>query len=363
MASSDTSLQEILDTLICFPTLAERNKDMVNCFEYLENFLNKANMKVNSHQSKLNPSLVATSKSTKHPKVILQAHIDVVPAKAKDYKLTKTSGKYHGRGVYDMKFAAACYLRLAEELSDKMSDLDFGIMFTADEESGGQNGVKYLLDEGYSANVCILPDGGNDWKIEKTSNAAWIAKLSSNGISAHGSRPWEGKNAINNLLEGLSEIHHVFGELKPHKNSVTISKIRGGEAFNQVPDYAEATIDMRFVNDKEYQKIKKKIELIAKDLDLKIETIARMEARDIDIEEPNIKSFLKISEKIIGKPIESTHSFGTTDACHFAKHSIPTIVIRPPGGGAHSSAEWLDIEGLEQFYQILKIYITDSSVS
>ncbi|MFI5271249.1 MAG: M20 family metallopeptidase, partial [Candidatus Saccharimonadales bacterium] len=223
MSLSYTPLREILDTLICFPTCAERSEDMINCFEYLEDSLNKANMKVRSHQSKLNPSLVATSRSTKHPKVILQAHIDVVPAKAQHYKLTKSDGKYHGRGVFDMKFAAACYLRLAEELSDKMDDLDFGIMFTADEENGGQNGVKYLLEQGYGADICILPDGGNDWKIEKTSNAVWIAKLSSSGVSAHGSRPWEGKNAINNLVEGLSEIHDIFGELKPHKNSITIS--------------------------------------------------------------------------------------------------------------------------------------------
>ena len=33
-------------------------------------------------------------------------------------------------------------------------------MLTGDEELGGFNGVGYLVEEGYLAEVCILPDAG-----------------------------------------------------------------------------------------------------------------------------------------------------------------------------------------------------------
>lgn len=257
-----------------------------------------------------------------------------------------------------MKFAAACYLQLLDDLQVIPGNYDFGIMFTSDEEVNGKNGVCYLLNKGYGAEVCILPDAGNDWHIETTCNAVWITRLVSEGVSAHGSRPWEGRNAINNLVEGLSEIHNLFGELEPFKNSITISKIQGGQAINQVPDQAEATIDMRFISDKDYVAHRVKIENIAKARKLTLKTVAYVASRNVDTNQPAIKEFLDIAEQLHGQPITKTHSFGASDACYFANHGIPTIVMRPTGGGAHSDHEWIDKAELLKFYELIKTYVT-----
>jgi succinyl-diaminopimelate desuccinylase len=307
------------------------------------------------------PSLFATTQPTTSPKVLLQAHIDVVPAKAKSFNLTEKAGKLFGRGVYDMKFAAACYLQLVDDLKANLGNYDFGIMFTSDEEINGANGVCYLLGKGYGADVCILPDGGNDWHIETTCNAVWIARLASDGVSAHGSRPWEGRNAINNLVEGLVEIHNLFGELEPFKNSITISKIHGGEAINQVPDQAEATIDMRFISDHEYANHRAKIDHITKARKLKLKTVAYVASRNVNTSQPAIKEFLGIASQLHGRPITKTHSFGASDACYFADHGIPTIVMRPNGGGAHSDHEWIDKAELLKFYELIKTYVTQTA--
>lgn len=356
-ARSDAPLFKLLSSLVTFRTCDGALDEAKACFDYINSYLAKRSMLIELHNSDGFPSLFATSKSTVHPKVLLQAHLDVVPAHPNFYKLSEKAGKLYGRGVFDMKFAAACYLQLIDDLKDDLHNYDFGIMFTSDEEIGGENGVSYLLNKGYSADVCILPDGGNDWQIETSCNAVWIVRLTANGKSAHGSRPWEGTNAINNLVKGLNAIQATFGELKPFNNSITISRIHGGSAMNQVPDQAEAIVDMRFINDREYSSLSKKIKKIAKVNGLQLETVAYVEARNVDITQSHISSFLAIAEKQTGKQITKTHSFGASDACYFADHNIPTIVLRPNGGGAHSDHEWIDKEELLKFYKVVKAYI------
>ena len=360
-SKASSSTLDILSDLISFKTVSGDTFEVDLCFDYLQTFLSERGLQVKREMSNGFPSIVALTQSTRKPKVLLQAHIDVVPAQTPFFKLTEKKGKLYGRGVFDMKFAAACYLKLVDELKDTLKNYDFGIMFTSDEEIGGENGVRYLLNKGYNANVCILPDGGNDWQIETTCNAVWIARIRADGLSAHGSRPWEGQNAINKLLQGLNEIHELFGELKPHKNSVTISKIHGGEAMNQVPDQAEAILDMRFINNDEYTKHSRAISRIAKDRQLELETEAFVEARNFDVTQPTIADFLDIAEQLLGQPISQTHSFGASDACYFAGHGIPTIVIRPTGGAPHSSHEWIEKDGLLKFYELLKTYITQTT--
>jgi succinyl-diaminopimelate desuccinylase len=350
-----------LSKLVSFQTVSGCTDEVDGCFDYLQAYLSERNLHLKRLTKNGFPSLFATTRPTTAPKVLLQAHIDVVPAKATSFKLTEKAGKLYGRGVYDMKFAAACYLQLVDDLKANLSNYDFGIMFTSDEEINGENGVCYLLDKGYGADVCILPDAGNDWHIETTCNAVWIVRLVSGGVSAHGSRPWEGRNAINNLVEGLGEIHNLFGELEPFKNSITISKIHGGEAINQVPDQAEATIDMRFTSDHEYASHRAKIYHIAKARKLKLKTVAYVESRNVNTSQPAIKEFLDIAAQLHGRPITKTHSFGASDACYFADHGIPTIVMRPSGGGAHSDHEWIDKAELLKFYELIKTYVTKTA--
>jgi acetylornithine deacetylase/succinyl-diaminopimelate desuccinylase-like protein len=131
--------------------------------------------------------------------------------------------------------------------------------------------------------------------------------------------------------------------------------------MNQVPDQAEATVDMRFIDDHEYTKHRTAINKIVKASKLQLETIVFVKARNVDITQPEVCSFLEVAERVRGKPITKTHSLGASDACYFAGHGIPTIVIRPTGGGAHSDHEWVDTASLLQFYEVIKTYVTQTT--
>lgn len=351
------TLTELLADLVAFRTVSGEHIIAGQCLDYVEDYLMRRGMYVHRHLSKGFPSLVATSKKTKSPKVLLQAHLDVVPCPDSLYALREENEKLVGRGVFDMKFAAAAFLKLVDELQDNLLAYDFGIMFTSDEEIGGQDGVQALLDLGYRASVCVLPDAGDNWHIEVTQKGAWIARLTMPGVTAHSSRPWEGENAIHRLIEALREIQDLFQEQAADNNTLSINKIMGGTAANQVADRAEAVLDIRFIDNDSYEQLHKEIRAIAARYSIKIETIACVKTCQTDLYNPFVASFLRVAEEIHGSPIQTIRSLGTSDAHYFAAVNIPTILLRPNGGAAHSDTEWLNKASYIKYYQLIKTYV------
>ncbi len=350
-------LTRVLADLVAFQTVSGEYEPAAACLDYIESYLVKRGLHIKRLEFNGFPSLVATTRETKRPRVLLQAHLDVVCCPDALYKLSEKDGRLIGRGVFDMKFAAAVFLQVVDSLKYKLTDYDFGIMFTTDEEVGGSNGVKALLDSGYGAKVCILPDAGDSWQIETTHKGAWIAALSASGKSSHGSRPWEGDNAIHRLIDALSEIKDLFKAQNSDSDSLSINKIFGGTVMNQVADKAEAILDMRFLSNEGYAELHEKIANIAARYKVKTKTMYCIKVFKTDVTHPLVASFLQIAEQINGQPLRQTRSLGTSDAHFFAKHGIPTILVRPEGGCAHGDEEWIGKQGFEKYYQLVKAYV------
>jgi acetylornithine deacetylase/succinyl-diaminopimelate desuccinylase-like protein len=294
---------------------------------------------------------------TTEPKVMLQAHLDVVPAPEALFTLKEQGGRLTGRGTYDMKFAGAIFLKIADTLKESISEYDFGIMFTMDEELGGQDGVKALLDQGYRAKVCILPDGGDDWCMQTAHKGIWILRLTAKGKTAHGSRPWEGDNAIQQLIDALNDISDLFEKQNKDTDTLSINQISGGSAVNQVADHAEAILDIRFLSNEGYQEVEQKINNVVTKYGLESENIACVNICQTDPSHPMVASFLEIGKQVHGQPLGLTRSLGSSDAHFFADLGIPTILARPTGGGPHSNDEWIDKKGFEEYYELVKNYI------
>lgn len=353
--STSEQLLTHLQNLVRYRTETRDIAANVACLADVEAQLKDRGMHTTAFTFGQYPALLATTTQTKSPKLLLAAHLDVVPADEHLYTMDERDGKLYGRGVFDMKFAAACYLQLIDDLASELNQYDFGILFTTDEELGG-NSVEQLLAQDYSASVCVLPDGGSDWQLEASNNGAWFIRLQSSGQTAHGSRPWEGQNAIDRLLGGIQEVKGVFGDLTPQKCSCTVSSISGGEAINQVPDSAEATVDMRFRDLVSYQAKRAKIEGIALESGLSIETLAQVDPGIVDVNEPHIAAFLETAQQVSGKPVGQCHSLGSSDAHYFVAKGIPTILMRPTGGHQHGDKEWIDKAEFIQFYDVIKAY-------
>lgn len=357
-------LRNNLEKLIFFKTVAEDHKENKKALNWIKKQVKKLPVYIKEFNSNGFASLVITTQKTKEPIIWLAAHLDVAPASDKMFIPFVKNDKLYGRGAFDMKFAIACYLKLFIELGKNLSDYNLGLMITTDEETDGENGTKFILNKGYSSKICFLPDVGASWKFENGAKAAWRLSVQSKGRSAHGSKPWQGKNAVENLIKILYLLEKKFPTepcgIKDHyHNSINIGKIQGGESANKVAGFAEALVDIRLKPEVEKFKIKKIIDFISKKIgNIKVKEISfKSGYKENFSNNYYFQLFSSIAyDKFRIRP-SSVFSHGTSDICFFNEKKIPVILVQPKGGGHHSNIEWIDLKDLKKFYLVLKEFI------
>lgn len=306
----------------------------------------------------IHPSVVITTTPTKHPKIMIVTHADVVPSSDNSLFMMKaTKEKLYGRGVYDMKFAIATTMEFFATHRTSLKKFDIGLMVTTDEETGGTHGAATLLEEGWRADVAVVPDGGEDWKIEARAKGRKQIRLIATGVSSHGSRPWEGDNAINKLVDALARIKRTFPSADMNGVTASINTATGGNAGNQVPDHAEAFIDLRGFEDKEIIKAQNKLVAIAEKAGIQaVEAGSHRPLRNRP-HDPYVRHFAAVYEQVMKKKLQTVDSYGATDGAWCAEYDIPCIVIRPRGGAAHSAGEWLNRKDLVRFYTLMESFL------
>lgn len=294
--------------------------------------------------------------TTENPELLLTAHVDVVPAQDQMFTPKEQDGKLYGRGVLDMKFAIAVFIQIFKSLSD-LKDHSIGLLLTPDEETGGFNGTKYVLENfNFQPKVVLLPDGGAQMSIEYAEKGIIHTRVIAKGKSAHGSRPWLGKNAIDTLLESYVQIKNEVPNPDSDQwvTTVNAGKINGGTATNVVPEEASLDLDFRVISEEERQRVKNLLKKLSEENEyISTEIIVEGSSFELDKDNENLKGYLDIAEQITNTRPLLIPSAGSSDARFFSEKKIPVIINRPFGEGHHSENEWIDLESLDQYYKIL----------
>lgn len=356
-------VENIFKQLVSVPSVCGDLDAARQIIDLTEQYLAPTGAFIHRFEEQGYPSLVATTRNAKTPRLMLAAHLDVVPAPPQLFKLRKSKGRYIGRGTFDMKFAAASYITLMQELAPKLASYDIGIMFTTDEENHGQYGTGMLVEKGFVPKVCLLPDGSQDWHIETFAKGRWFAQITVKGKAAHGSRPWEGDSASVKLIRLLGELSAAFEFAQmPDTETLNIGMMNSGQSVNQIPDQASASIDIRYMEVKTLARIQEKLTELCKKYTATVVALNDEGHPVINkLDNPHIATFASCIEKVVGVTPSATTSFGTSDGRFFTPLNVPCIITRPSGGGQHSNTEWLDIEGFHQFHQVLKEYVEQIS--
>lgn len=360
-------LKSYLQKLISFKTLSHDHKANLEALQWFHAEVKDLPVHSKFYSFGGFPSLLITTRKTKKPKIILAAHVDVVDASAGMFRMRQAGTKLYGRGAFDMKFAAASYLTILKEMSRNVKDYDFGVLLTTDEEIGGANGVSALLDKGLSCEFCVIPDGGYDWAIERGAKGAMQLQVESYGKSAHGSRIWQGKNAIDQLNNFLQQVRGLFpaepcGTKDHWHDTFNLGQISGGMAANSIPDYAEAKINIRLTEKNSVERALRRIKAIQKKYSgIKLNMLSAMAPYKILENNPLFQKFLSVLEENLRQKPVFIKSHGACDARFFLARKIPVVSLRPIGGGHHGEKEWVDLKSLEQFTRILKQFIIENA--
>lgn len=360
------TISQHLTNLIKFKTThtEEVNGEFTQCVNYIKKHaLNSApNLFVTEMQFGKYPALILSTQENKQFNLILACHLDVVGAEAYQFDAEIKDNKLYGRGASDMKFAAAMYLDIIAKMKSELNKYNIGFIFTTEEETGGHQGTNAILDQGYKANVAFLPDGGDNWQLETEAKGFHFLKLKSKGQFAHGSRPWKGKNAIENLVNCLHAIKALFPEHGGERDwidTMNIGTINGGISTNTVPESAEATINTRYINFENQKQALNKIQQICDvfsiQLKIELDEPPHLENKDNQY----LQSWKKLAEKANGK-VDYIRSFGGSDARFFTAHQIPCLVTKPKAGDHHTKNEWVDLKDLDTFEQVTIEFIREN---
>lgn len=348
-------LETTLSRLISIPSVSSNSIACHEVLAYVREQIESLGFFVTSDTDRENPWLLATTRDTKEPDIMFASHLDVVPAEAAMFTMKKQDGKLYGRGVYDMKLAATCYLELIKHHSDELRKRNIGFLFTTDEEIGGDC-MPAILEMGWQPEIVFIPDGGDNWHIEEKAKGLYGVEVMAGGKTAHGSRPWEGDNALHRIMDMLTQIRQLFPHQKPDDSTLAVNQLIGGSATNQIADYASAKIDFRSFNKDDLRLFRSEITRLATAHGLRATITQEGDPLLFNKNSPQARGFLSVLEEITGEAPRYTKSFGASDGRYFAQYNIPCVIIEPYGGGRHSPDEWLLAEDLPKYYELIKTW-------
>lgn len=351
-----TSLEATLADLVAIPSATHSPTACRESIIYVQKRLAAHGLHIVSELDCSHPWMMATTKNTKEPDILLAAHLDVVPGAPEVFELRRQGDKLVGRGTYDMKFAVACYLEFIDRHANDLHDLNLGLLFTTDEEVGGDSVVE-IVRSGVRPKIVFLPDGGDDWFIEQRAKGFFGIKLEAHGKTAHGSRPWEGDNAINRILDVCAALRSEFPMTSHEGMTLSINGISGGHAVNQVPDHATAILDVRSFDAEQLAHFDRRIHEIATASRVDVLFTQTANPVNFDKSNPAVQKFLSAYQTVLGTAPKYKDSFGGTDARHFMPYHIPCILLEPQGGGRHAPDEWLERSSLETYYQLIETWL------
>lgn len=287
--------------------------------------------------------------------LILNGHLDVVAGEKTMFIATEKDGKLFGRGTADMKAGCACMMNAMIRLNKENLAHKIMMQLVPDEESGGFEGTKQLVKQGYVGDFVIVGEPTN-LKISLQSKGFIRLKIDVTGESAHSCRPWEGVNAIEKafkLYEAISHLDFMHFASDHYKGStLNLAKISGGDAFNKVPSNCLLWIDIRYVPGLSPDEIIKQIRSIADD----IQVVMIGEDLNTSMDDQNVVKLDGVISKIKAIKAEYTYQHGSSDARFFSILGIPSIEFGPSGNHWHGDKEYVEIKSISDYEEILVEY-------
>jgi succinyl-diaminopimelate desuccinylase len=173
------------------------------------------------------PNIIARYKGHSSEKTVwVMTHMDVVPPgelalwKGDPFQAWVERGKIFGRGVEDnqQEMVASLFALKAFHTEGIRPRYDVGIVLVADEETGNEKGIDYVLkrtDVFRPQDLIIVPDAGNvdGSMIEVAEKSLLWLKVKTLGIQTHGSTPERGVNSFTaaaHLIVELGRLYQLF---------------------------------------------------------------------------------------------------------------------------------------------------------
>ena len=286
--------------------------------------------------------LYASNRESGTPDVILNSHMDVVPAADAQFEPVVRGGRMYARGTCDCLGNAVCLAQILLAAKTHVA-----AVFSADEETGGDT-TKHMVELGYKAKHAVLILDSGDDSIVYAQKGVLVVRLTAKGRAGHAAYPWKCENPIDKLAAGYAKFRAAWqnpsGETD-WRNSLSACMTSAGNAPNQVPGEASMTLNFRLVDGASRETV---LNTLRETTGCEIALGEDIPPVEFDKDGPVFQLLRRTMSAALGRDIPLTRLCGATDSRHWRELGIPVPVLGVTGGDEHGADEYVELDSIGQ---------------
>ncbi len=298
-------------------------------------------------------------------------HIDTVPLGAAPWTRDPfagdiVDGRLYGRGSSDMKSGLAAFVVAAIAEAGRIGDGAGVLMAITAGEETGCDGAMALADGGHlgQAGALVVGEPTANRPFVGHKGALWL-KATTHGVTAHGSMPERGDNAVYKVARAIGRLETFDFNVARHpvlgKPTLNVGTVSGGLNINSVPDRATIGIDIRTIPGMDHDTLREGLRgYVGEGAD--IETLFDLPGVWTAPDTPWVGRVAAIVEAVTGEPFASQAAPYFTDASVITPScgGIPTLILGPGEPSlAHQTDEYCDVERIRAATEIYRRMIVD----
>jgi succinyl-diaminopimelate desuccinylase len=309
------------------------------------------------------------------PPLCFTGHVDVVPLGAATWSRDPfaaeiADGRLYGRGASDMKSGVGAFVAAAIALAPRLAaGPGLVLVITAGEETGCEGAfhlaelhkVERILG---SAGAMVVAEPTANYPLVGHKGAFWL-KAKTRGVTAHGSMPERGDNAIYKAARAVSALERFDFGVAPDAlmgpATLNVGTIHGGLNVNSVPDAAEIGIDIRTIPGQRHPEL---FGCLCRHLgpDVELATVLDVESVCTDPADPWVQRVFAVMAPLLGEDVVPRAITYFTDAAALTQAfaSPPTVILGPGEPQlAHQTDEYCFVDRIEQAAVAYRALIRD----
>lgn len=352
---------ELTRKLIGFNTINPPGNER-ECALFIGDILKNGGLEVSYHEfADRRTSLIARKIfDDQRPPLCFTGHLDTVPLGMAGWRKDPFQGeldgdRLFGRGASDMKGGvAAMVLAVLQTALLARGASGIVLVLTAGEENGCEGAGFLAAQEGVlgPAGALLVGEPTANYPMVGHKGAFWL-DAEATGVTAHGSMPEQGVNAIYKAARAITRLEDFRFDDAPHPvlgaPTLNVGTITGGINVNSVPDRTEFTIDIRTVPPQNAVRVYRALQdHLGPEIGLKRRADAPAVASDPD--DPWVRRVFEVMGRFIGEaPVPRGVTYFTdASALTEAFGHIPTVILGPGEPGmAHKTDEYCHLSKIE----------------
>ena len=283
-------------------------------------------------------------------RVILNAHLDVVPGTPEQFTARRDGDRLYGRGAHDMKCAALVLATVFRDLAPRLP-FPIALQLVTDEEVGGFDGTGHQVAQGVRGGFVVIGEQSN-LRVVTESKGLLRIRLTATGRTAHAAYPWLGSNALLIVLDAVGRLlaRHPVPVEEEWTTTVNVARIEtGNQAVNMVPDDACAWLDVRFPPS-ENDLVAELRKIAGPRVEMHVDALGAPHHADPDSAEVRA---LRRAAEAVGYEGTLLRKHGAADGRFYSAHGIDAVIFGPGGDGQHGPAEYVDLRTLRPYHDAL----------